>query len=98
MPKIFNRKKELKPLDQLVEDHIQHMLALTAGTDEYSSALDELKELIKLRDLEKSRNRPSPDAILGVTGNLLTTGVIMGYERGHAITSKAFSFIGRNKT
>lgn len=92
--KIFRTKvKEPSLMDQLIDDCQDHLLALTPGTEEYRVVLDNLKELHKLRDSQKSRKQVSPDAIAGIAGNLLGIGMIMGFEKTNVITTKALGMV-----
>ena len=95
---IFKRKaKEPTLIDQLIDECMNEMLTMTSGSKDYTEALDNLKDLYKLRDLEKSRKKVSPDVLAGIFGNIFMGGMIIGHERAHAITTKAFSLLTKPK-
>lgn len=67
------------------------------GSDEYETALDIVTKLHKVK-AEDRNNSVSKDTMLAVGANLLGILIIINYEHTGIITSKAMSFVGKNKT
>lgn len=88
----FNRPHPLDPEIDAVVDALQGM---SLEDPDYHPTLSTLKRLIELK--EQSKSRISPDTLLIVGGNLLGILLILGYEHGHALTSKALGHIVRPK-
>jgi hypothetical protein len=63
-------------------------------TKEYRAAIEHLEELMKMK-AEERRNRVSADTIAIIAGNIMVAMIIVGYERGHVMTSKVMSFVIR---
>lgn len=85
-----------------VDDLIARLTAkmhneMTAGSEEYGVALDQLSKLQKIRQDEKP-DRVSSDAILGAAVNILGIALILKHEHVNVITSKALGFIPKVKS
>lgn len=70
--------------------------AMSADQDGYETVLNHLVTLYGL--LPEKKRLFSGDAVLGAVSNLLGIGIVIGYERMHVITSKAFSWIRPNRS
>lgn len=65
---------------------------------EYELQLKNVERLHKLLMEEESHKlRVSPDAVLGLAGNLLGIGVIVKHEEFNTITSKALGFVMKGR-
>jgi hypothetical protein len=86
---LFNLKKRNNPHDALIERVILQMEEVQVDSDEYSRLMTSLERLTKL----KGDNKPqqvSPDTVLLVCGNLAGVILVLGHERFHVITTRAF--------
>jgi hypothetical protein len=86
-PEIALAKKEMTRLYGVLENLEPH-------TDEYKKTLQMLVGIQNL--IPKQEMVLSADAILGAVVNLTGIGMVLGHERAHVITSKAFGWIGRS--
>lgn len=60
--------------------------------DVYKKLVENLDALYKLKEKEVSpRERINVNAVLGVAGTVASVLIVVGYERAHVLTSKAFS-------
>ena len=84
--------KEKTELEKEIED---------TSSEEYESGLRTLERLEKIQSDRLSREKPKrkvdPNTVLSITGELVSMVLIMGYERLHVISTKAFSRIWRPK-
>ena len=83
-------------VDEAIGKVLTEMRQYGLDAPEYREAIEYLDRLMKMRT-EERRNRISPDTILIVAGNLLGILIIVGYERGHVMTSKAMTFVVKPK-
>lgn len=82
--------------DQLLTEAIRRVMkdmeAADPQTDQYARMREQLTELYKIKNENRSR-RVSPDTLATIGANLLGIGIIVGHERTHIVTSKALTFI-----
>jgi hypothetical protein len=95
MLKLFARE-EASILDEPIDKVLSRMDTIEAYSEEYTVLLAQLERLVRLQNDEKS-NRVSPDTKAVIFGNLLGILIIVGYEHGHVIGSRALNFILRTK-
>jgi hypothetical protein len=84
---------EPTPLDDAIARLFDSLQGMAPDSDEYSKTADQLLKLYKLNDESKSKKRVSPDTLAVIAGNLAGIVAILGYERAHIITSKAFGLV-----
>jgi len=89
--KITNRDKRTN-LEKEIDAAVIKMSAFAPGSKEYSTIADNVETLCKAQSNEKIRSI-SPDTFAVVAGNLLGIALILGFEQGHVIASKALGFI-----
>ena len=94
MLKFFKRKSSI--LDESIRTVLAKMKTTDPYSEEYSVLLTDLERLVRLRK-DESVNRVSPDTIAVVCANLLGIVIIVGYEHGHVIGSRALQMILRTK-
>lgn len=100
---MFNRKPRtpdplLVSLDAEIQRTHSALQDLTAGNEDHARAVDQLSKLHALRIEHTNRRAPlSKDTLATVAGNVVVTGMVVGHERSHLITSKALQFLGRAK-
>lgn len=86
LPQIFDRKKT--DLDIVIDELVVRMQK-TTDPDAYSTYVE---QLVKLNAVRNTR-RVSPDVLFNVAGSIAGVLLVLGYEHGHVITSKAFSLV-----
>ena len=90
---MFNRKKEETRLDQAIDEVFNDMETLTADSDKYTNAVD---NLVKLHELTRANKRvwtPSADTIAIAVTNITGILLILNYEHLHPLPSKAMNFV-----
>lgn len=100
---MFNLKKtpEIKSsLDEALEIAVQKLKDTDPSTKDYAVIAQNVKTLTEANTADKAAHKPnvvSADTLAMIFGNLTGLILVLGYEHGHAITSKAFGQIGRIK-
>lgn len=94
---MFTKKTDVTTIQDLINGVTSQMETYDAFSEEYAAMNEQLQALHKMRMSEKTLSRPSIDAVLGIVGNLAGIAGIVHFERAHALTSKAVSFIGKLK-
>ena len=90
-------KIEKVKLDAAMNRVLDDMDNADPNSEEYAELLSHLERLSKLRTHERP-GRVSPDTLVSGAVTLLSVVIIVGYEYGHAFTSKAFGLIPKAKT
>lgn len=70
------------------------MKSMDGDSEEYVTCMNRLERLYKLKEKNAPR-RINPDTWLIVGGNLAGILIIVVYEHGHVIASKAMSQVGK---
>ena len=86
---MFKLRKQKSQHDALIERVILQMEQESLGSDEYSRLLLVLERLTKLKG-DNSPLQVSPDTLILVCGNIAGVLLILGHERFHVITTRAF--------
>lgn len=85
-------------LEKEIDRVLLLMSVLKPESKEYSTMVDNLKELYKVNIEGKEKDRSiKPDTIALIAGNLLGIGLILGYEKTNVITTKALGFIMKGR-
>jgi hypothetical protein len=88
---MFAKQSEPNGLDQIIDELQQFMLTLDKDSDKYTTMVENLSKLYKLRG---DPSKPiSKDAILTTVGSIVGILLILNYERLNVVTSKAISFV-----
>lgn len=88
---MFAKQSEPNGLDQIIDELQQFMLTLDKDSDKYTTMVDNLSKLHKLRG---DPSKPiSKDAILTTAGSIVGILLILNFERLNVVTSKAISFV-----
>lgn len=80
-----------------LEAQIDAVLASMVACDDkhgetYNKLVENLKTLYALKENEVSpRERINVNAVLGLAGTVASVLIVVGYERAHVLTSKAFT-------
>lgn len=91
---MFARKQPEKTrLEQAIDKLLEQLVENDYDVDQTVKIVNQVTQLGKLREVELSRRRPSPDTILTVAGSVATIVLILGYERANVLTSKAVAFV-----
>lgn len=80
-------------LDEAIARVMNEMSKKPVDSEDYEASSEQLIKLMKLKKEVNPSWRPSPDALLGAAGSVLSILVILNFERAHAITTKAMSFV-----
>lgn len=91
LSKSSDEAQSLEKTIQMLEDD---MRSLSGDSEEYATCLNRLERLYKLKEKHSTR-KFNPDTLLIVAGNLLGIIIIVAYEHGHVIGSKAMSQVGK---
>jgi hypothetical protein len=83
-------------VDEAIGDVLTQMNTYGVETLEYREAMDYLDRLMKMK-AEERRFKVTPDTIAIIAGNLVGILIIVGYERGHVMTSKVMGFVIKPK-
>lgn len=84
-----NRKHEMSPLEQAIDDAIRY---LDPNSEDYQQQVNIVEKLIKLKELDAPR-RVSPDTKAMIAANIVGIILILRYEQGAVVTSKALSIV-----
>lgn len=90
----FWRRKKESVIDEPIEVILTRMNAALPDSPEYAKMVVQLERLVRLKNEEK-KSGVSPDTVLIVVGNLVGILIIVGYEQGHVMVSKAKDYILR---
>lgn len=93
----FNNKPQNVALDEAIDDVLIEMRGLNADSEEYAAAADQLIKLMRLKQEVIPTWRPSPDALVGLAGSIISIVLILKFEKFGVVTSKALSFVGKTK-
>lgn len=92
----FSNKQD-NPLDLIIEEAVAALATMTVGSKEATEQMKHLSELYALKEKTNPSRRVSPDAVLTVLGSLLGIVIIVAYEHGHVVTTKALSQLPKTK-
>ena len=95
---MFTRKPiidEPTTLDKVIDQITAKMLTTDPNSDEYAKLAD---QLVKIHALKPEKPKGvSPDTKATIMANIAGIVLIVGHERAHVITTKAFSLIMKAK-
>jgi hypothetical protein len=95
---MFTRpQKDPDPLDAVIDGLLETMSHYDPDSEEYSKMTDQLVKLYKLKKETTPSKRPSADTLALIAANLTGILIIIGHERAHIITTKAFGFLAKLK-
>lgn len=81
-------------LDKAIMDALLQLDVVPAYSEEAFKIMNHIERLEKLKE-SNTPPRLSPDTLAIVIGNFLGIAVIVGHERAHVVTSKAFNLLGK---
>lgn len=90
--KITKPKKDRRSgLEKEIDTVLNYMQGLKLDSEEYQHMVAILLKMYSAKEFEPKHL--SKDAVAIIAGNLLGIVLILGYEHGHIIASKAISFV-----
>jgi hypothetical protein len=90
------KKTEPTKLEEELDRLLTELHNEEPDSERYSAIADQVAKLYKLKEVD-SKNNLSKDAVLSSISSILGIALIVGYEHGHAVTTKAFSFVTKNR-
>lgn len=91
-----NKVDEKDLLDKEIERVTEKLSKLEPTADGYREAAENLSTLMEVKSdmaKAKSSSKPSADAVLTVAGSIASVVIIVAYEHGHVLASKAANFV-----
>lgn len=92
---MFGWSRGPTPLEVTITNLHSDMLGCNPNTQEYDALLEQLERLYALQ--EKKKQNVSPDTKAIVIGNLVGILIIVMYERGNVMASKAKDWVIKPK-
>lgn len=91
-----NEKKDKRSIEERKIDELIEQLAMEADTAEKAA---EVQRLMRQREEIKNtkKSKIDPNTVIGAGVGLIQVCTIVGYERFHAMTSKALSFVHKGR-
>lgn len=89
---MLGRFRKPSPLDATITEILTDMQGFNAESPEYERLLERVERLNKLKTESRFR-RVSPDTLAIVLGNILGILIVVGYERGHVMTTRAKEYV-----
>lgn len=86
-------KIDLSHVDKLLDEQFERRIKEAKSVEDLLTIVALLE---RRKDLRK-KSRISPDTMAIIASNLLGILLILGYERGHVITTKALGFVMRGR-
>lgn len=92
---MFDRFQEkVTPLDVAIVELVAEMKTMEADSEQYNDCMRQLERLYKLK-AENRRKRVSPDTLAIVIGNIVVVLIIVKFERGAVMVTKAKDYLQR---
>lgn len=89
-------KKSESEFDKEVDAILRRLSDVDPATDEYQKLCESLNRIADIRDrMNRKKKSVSPDTMALIVANLAGIIIVLGYEQGHIIASKAFSMISK---
>lgn len=93
-----SNNKPKTTLDDQIDRVLAYLAGVEVGSEEYTKTADQLDALYKMRGHKKSSSsKPSADAMFAAGASILGIIIIVAYEHGHVIGSKALGFVSKAK-
>lgn len=93
----FNKDAKIDPLELQIAQIYSALAGMDASEEEYDKTTDQLVKLLKLKKETQPSWQPSPDAVVGVVGSLVSIILVLQYEKIGVVTSKALGFVTKLK-
>lgn len=92
---MFDKFRKPSKFDAPMDKLLREMEVHDSDSTEWEKSLAYLERIKALQETE--RRRVSPDTMAIVAGNLLGILIMVGYERGHILTTKALGQLFKSK-
>lgn len=89
---IFNKRKQ-NTLEQETQKCLESMAKMDQSSESYKKLLETLERLMRLEHRKNSGFRVKADTLAQIGGSLAGILVIVGYEHGHVLVSKALNYV-----
>jgi len=86
------KKSEQSDLRKEIARLFEELKNLPMSSDEYNSVSDQLAKLYKLQEID-SKQKVSKDQVVAALSSIVGILIIISYEHGHAIATKALGFV-----
>jgi hypothetical protein len=86
------KNKNLDELEEAIDRLFEALKDQEPGTEDYAKMAALLDQLYKLKEID-SKSRLSRDVIATIGANLAGVILILSYEHGRVVTSKALTFV-----
>lgn len=93
---MFGFFRKDKTYDEPINAVLEEMKMYGPDTPEFQAALEQLERLNRMK-AESQKSVVSADTAAIVLGNIVGILIIVGYERGHVVTTRAKDFVLKTK-
>ena len=93
---MFGFFRKDKTYDEPINAVLEEMKTYGPDTPEFQASMDQLERLSRMK-AECQKSAVSADTAAIVLGNLVGILIIVGYERGHVMTTRAKDFVLKTK-
>jgi len=93
MKNIFANKDKRTEIDKEVERVVKSMSILESNSEEYKNHAINLELLMKAKSCNKDNAKVSKDVLVTCIFALVQVVIIVGYEHGHVLASKAIGSV-----
>lgn len=91
-----SKKNTQAGLEDVIDAVQSLLLEGDPTTEEFAATVDQLEKLYKIKTASRE-GRVNIEQLVGVAGNLLGIGMILGHERAHVIATKALGFVMKTR-
>lgn len=93
---MFWKEETNTPLETVLDKALLEMSNHSVTSEEYGKAMERVSKLHKMKE-DARPSQVSPDTLIMAATNLLGILLILRHERVDIITSKALSFVAKNR-
>ena len=84
---------KVTPVDEAIAELVVSMKSMNGDEEEYDDCMKQLERLHALK--KDSKRRVSPDTLAMVIGNIIVVIIIVKFERGAVMVTKAKDYVQR---
>ena len=84
---------KVTPVDEAITELVASMKSMNGDEEEYDDCVKQLERLYALKNTNK--RRVSPDTMAMVIGNIIVVIIIVKFERGAVMVTKAKDYVHR---
>ena len=84
-------RDKVTPVDEAIAELVNSMKSMNGDEEEYDDCMKQLERLYALK--EKNKRRVSPDTMAMVIGNIIVVLIIVKFERGAVMVTKAKDYV-----